>query len=328
VGIYRTAYDEASRKALLAPLRSLSLSPAERITLLADQQALALSGQPLTPLLEELDALATNRDAEVEQVAIDQLRTLGEKMVASADHARFSAWVDAQLTPMAKELGWDPVTDESPQNAQLRIVVLRALDDVANDPAIAAEAMRRLTASENGGLALDPTMRDMILGVAARHGDARLWSDFETRMVAADEAGLRLSYLNALAAYERPELVQKTLELTLTDAIAIQNVGYAYRALFSNPKARGVTWGFVKEHFEALKARLPPLLAGRVFVPGLGGFCTLQERDDVAAFLKEHPLPATLRASDRALETIEVCTRARPRLQREIHAWLQKAPRK
>jgi len=143
-------------------------------------------------------------------------------------------------------------------------------------------------------------------------------------MLAADEAGLRLSYLNALAAFERPELVQKTLALTLTDAIAIQNVGYAYRALFSNPKARGVTWSFVKEHFEALKARLPPLLAGRVFVPGLGGFCTLQERDDVAAFLRDHPLPATLRASDRALETIEVCTRARPRLQREIHAWLQK----
>jgi len=56
----------------------------------------------------------------------------------------------------------------------------------------------------------------------------------------------------------------------------------------------------------------------------LGGFCTLQEHDDVAAFLKEHPMHGVLRASDRALESIEVCTRARPRLQREIHAWLQK----
>jgi len=62
-------------------------------------------------------------------------------------------------------------------------------------------------------------------------------------------------------------------------------------------------------------------------VPGLGGFCTLQERDDVAAFLEHHPLPATVRATDRALESIEVCTRARPRLQREIHRWLQSPPK-
>ncbi len=324
MGVYRTQYDAAGLKALTGPLRSLSLSPAERITLLTDQQALALAGQPLAPLLEELDALAPNRDAEVEQVMVDEMRALGEKMVASADHARFSAWVEAQLTPIAKELGWDPVTDESSQNAQLRIAVLRALDDVASDPAVAAEAVRRLTASENGGSALDPTMRDVILQVAARHGDARLWTDFETRMVAADEAGLRLSYLNALAAFERPELVQKTLALTLTDAIAIQNVGYAFRALFNNPQARGLAWNFVKEHFDAMKARLPPLLAGRIVVPGLGNFCTLQERDDVAAFLKDHPLRGALRASDRALESIEVCTRARPLLQREIHGWLQK----
>ena len=91
--------------------------------------------------------------------------------------------------------------------------------------------------------------------------------------------------------------------------------------------ARPIAWAFVKEHFDALKARLPPLLAGRVFVPGLGGFCTSQERDDVAAFLKDHPLHGVVRTSDRALESIEVCTRARPRFQREVHAWLQKLPK-
>src|SRR5581483_9869381 len=58
MGIYRTDYDEAGRKALLAPLRSLSLTAPERITLISDQQALALAGASLTPLLEELDALS------------------------------------------------------------------------------------------------------------------------------------------------------------------------------------------------------------------------------------------------------------------------------
>jgi aminopeptidase N len=326
VGIYRVAYDDADRKALLAPLRSLALHPEERITLLSDQQALALSGEPLTPLLDELDALSANRDAEVEQLETDLERSLGEQMVASADRARYGAWVDRQLAPIAKELGWDPPPDESPARAQLRTVVLRALDDVAADPAIAAEAFKRLQASENGGQALDPTLRDVILIIAARHGDAKLWSDFQARLSSADEAGVRMSYLNALAWFERPELIQKTLELTLGEAVAPQNVGYAYRALFANPKARALAWGFVKEHFEALKLRLPPLLASRSFVPGLGGFCTLQERDDVAVFLKAHPLPASERAVDRALETIEVCTRARPRLQREIHRWLQAHP--
>ena len=66
--------------------------------------------------------------------------------------------------------------------------------------------------------------------------------------------------------------------------------------------------------------------ARRTLIGSFGKACSAPDRDALAAMVKAHPIAGNERPIDRALETVEVCARARSRLNAELGTWLRAHP--
>jgi alanyl aminopeptidase len=292
--------------------------------LLADLKALAWSGGKLSPLLDASEALKTDRDLLVVTQLTDAMVELAT-LAGPAERTALSAWVRRRLGLLATKLSWTPVAGETPERSVLRAKVLDTLDRVGHDPAVAAEAARRVDAAAKGNGALDPTLRATLLNIAARHGDEALWNNFEAERAATNDPQLREAYLRALMAFQKPALVQRALAATLTNAVPAQDLGLAFEVSMSADETRPAALRFLEDNFAAIAARLNAN-ARRTLLGSLGKACSASDRDALAAMVKAHPIAGNERPIDRALETIEVCARAKPRLNAELSAWLRAHP--
>ena len=109
----------------------------------------------------------------------------------------------------------------------------------------------------------------------------------------------------ALAAFRLPELIDRTLGLTLTDEVPTQDVALVLIRAFANPAARERTWRFITRRWTQLRRRLPPMMIARVIeaTPALQTPAMMRE---VAAFFGAHPVPTATRALRQALERFDV----------------------
>jgi aminopeptidase N/puromycin-sensitive aminopeptidase len=308
-GYYRVRYSPADTKALLGVADKLT--PSERLDFLHDQWALVRAGSnaPKSYLdaAQSLMGRSGEQSFELFAAALGEIAVL-DQQVDPGDTA-FAQWVRARLQPLAKDLGWTPGPDESGDRHRIRAVVLGALDRLGEDTEVAAEGAARLAAFEQNADSLDPSLVLTVLLIGARHGDEERWEDYHTRMRSAPTPELRNRYEQALTAFEKPELIAKTLALLPDPAFPQQDIGPAVNWLLSNPQVQAQAWAYLKAHWEEIRPRLGPYALSRSVYNGVASLCGEAAATDVAAFFKTHPVPGSELALARSLESIRVCGR-------------------
>ena len=308
-GYYRVRYAPADAKALLTAADKLT--PSERIDLVDDQWALLRAGLGNAKSYTDTDEALLDRPGEESYelfaAAIAQITLLG--LQVDPGDAAFAKWVKARLEPKAKVLGWVPEPDESADRHRQRAVVLDALDRLADDTEVAAEAASRLAAFETDASSLDPSLVQTVLLIGARHGDEERWEDFHTRMRAAPTPELRTRYEMALTAFEKPELLVRTLRLLPDPEFPTQDIGPAVGWLLGNPRNQAQAWAFIKGHWDEIRPRLGPYALSRSVFNGVGNLCGENAAQDVTNFFKAHPIPNSEMPLGRAVESIRVCGR-------------------
>ncbi len=326
-GFYRVDYAPRELRALRAALRGMpgtpGLEPEERIGLVADAWALAQAGQDkLSPELDLLSELGRDRDAAVVYTASANLHAIERNVATDRDRPALRAFVRRLFGPALAEIGWDPKPGESPDVHELRATLVSMLGTTADDPAVVAEAGKRLAAWEKDPASLDPSLLGAVLEVTARHGDLVRWNDFEARMEKATSPEEHDHFMGALAEFRAPELVQKTLALVVGGAIKKQDSARVLGRLLRNRDAQAAAWSFVKARWdEVVSHSTQQSLAWRL-VPSMGGFCSDASRADVAAFFEKHPIEAAGRPLREALETIQICADVKRRTGAELSSWL------
>ncbi len=327
-GFYRVAYAPPDLAALHTPLRAGTLSAPEQIALLADTWALARAGASgLAPLLSLVADLPALRSAPVAGEVAGDLATLERRLLAPRDRPRFAAFVESLFGPTLAGLGWDSPPGEDPERRELRATAISTLGVIARDPAVVAEAQRRLGAWEKDPKALDGSLVGALLGIAARHGDAALWDDFELRMSAAATPEEHDHFLYALAEFRRPELIRKSLALAVSGKIRKQDTAGFLGALLRQRDATDATWAFVTSHWPEVVARSTPQSLAWRFLPSVGSLCTPKAREKAASFFAAHPVEAGGRPLANALESIDLCVRLQKLHAGELGKWLARRPR-
>ena len=143
------------------------------------------------------------------------------------------------------------------------------------------------------------------MSLAARSGDAAL---FERYLAAAHETTTpqdQRRFLLGLGAFVDARLVDRALELTLTDAVGTQDVAILLARLVANRAATERAWAFWQKRFAKLRRRMPPMLVTRPIeaLPSLG---TRAYRRDVAAYFRDHPVATGARALRQTLEQFDL----------------------
>ncbi|MCE9673311.1 M1 family metallopeptidase [Myxococcus stipitatus] len=301
--------------ARLARRGGARLSVAERLVLLDDARALLGNGElDVGQALALVSRLGTG-DATLVSSAAGVVDSLPADFVSSAMQAHRARFVRGLFGARARAVGFVSKPGESDDVRQSRPTLLWMAATVGADPELRAEA-RRLTArwlEDRASLAAEDV--DAVLLAAAATGDAALHQKLREAVRSASTGSERELLFVALGGFRDATLARAGLELMLAPEVDAREALPLLFGLLSETSTRPAAFAFLREHFDALRERLPRDLSTWLLTTG-GFFCDANHRQQVADFFgpRAHDFAGGERALAQTLERVDLCIARREAL--------------
>jgi puromycin-sensitive aminopeptidase len=318
-GFYRVRYAPPLLKKLLGALPRLL--PIDRFNLISDCFALTQSGTMSAPEYLEITArFSTETDRNVWTVLTASFGYVN-RVIAAELRPALEALVRHRVAPTVERLGWEPQPEESELDRQLRGDLLRALGTLGNDAAVRQRAREVYARYQAGELTVDPNVLPALIAIVAANGGEDDYAVFLERFKSARTPQEEQRYLYALAGVRQPELLSRTLELTINGEVRSQDAPFLMRALLTSVYARGLAWDFVKEHWEAM-ARQYPASAYRRMWEGITALVSADWERDVRSFFESRRIVLGGKTLEQYLEQLRVAVSFQEREAAGLAAYL------
>jgi len=296
-----------------------ALVPIERFGLVDDAWAAVVAGSlPVTEFLRLARNLRDEGDLHVWQALIGALSWL-ERFVDGEPRERFAVYVRELARPAFERLGWEPRPEEPDLVRSLRGALVSTLALLGDDLEARAGARWREEAAR-AGRHIDAALASAGVAVVAATGGPEDYERFLARRTDAPTPQEQLRYLYALADFRDPALMDRTLELTLTDEVRSQNAPFVLARGMANRELGDRAWRFVKDHWEDANRRMPPNTV--IYIADGVRFLTTGEQEaDVQAFFGEHDIPQARKMLRQVLERQRINAALRRRTAPELEAF-------
>jgi alanyl aminopeptidase len=216
-----------------------------------------------------------------------------------------------------RRLGWEPKKDEDDETRLLRGSVLSFLALTAQDPAVRAEAKKRGLAYVKDGVvhaeAVDPNVAGTALAVVGEEADRATWDGLRALLGKTQDEAVRGRLVRALAVARDSALAAAAREMMLDPSLRDTEVLVPLYRQLDRPDTREEAWSWMKEHYDALLARMPRHHAGVQLVGAGDSFCDSDHAKDVEAFFrpKIEAIEGGPRALAEVLEEVQLCAARR-----------------
>jgi len=321
-GYYVVEHSPAMLDALTASIATLGAP--EKLVLLRDEWNLVRSARrPVGSFLALAEALRGEREPMVVASIIGKFSGLRENIAAPEDRTAFEAWVRSYVQPIVKDLGWSPKPGESIDDNELRSAALNALLVAGNDLSVAREARKLVERELAGKSKLDPQLRETLVMLAAREGDAALYERLLKARRSAATPDDQYLFMFALSAFRNPTLRARTFDWALSDEVRNQDSGWLMSFTVYSPVAtdRPGAWSWIEENWPRIQKKIPEPMQGGV-MSAAGVLCDRQSLARVKAFIEAHPLPSAERRNAQSLERIAQCVALREIQSAKLHEWI------
>ena len=321
-GFYRVGYPPEEWERLQAAVASLELPATDRLGLESDAYALMRAGFiPATRFLALAEAYKGEEDASVWSDLSVNLRGLEGLLIDESYLPQLHTFARGLFQPAARQTGWDARPGEGHLDALLRSTVLGQAG-AYGDPETLEEANARFIRFREDQTSLHPDLRGIVFGLVAQEGDRAtydtLW-DLEKGATLHEE---KMRLLGALTRFRLPELLQETLDRSLTDDVRVQDTVLVVNAVASNRHGRDMAWEFVKANWAEFNRRYG---RGGFAIMNLvaitGAFTTEERAQDVDEFFKTHPASSANRTIQQSLERIRLNVKWLERNRQELAGW-------
>ena len=319
-GFYRVRYAPDLLKWLTVHVQ-VNLSAAERFTLVSDTWAAAVSG--LISITDYLDLLPLFRDETDHNVWTAILGSCHYlyRLLDPSQRPALQTFIRHLLTPITNRLGWSPQAGEHELMSQLRGELLGALGTLGEDAATQAEARSRYTQYKRDRTAVDRNVVPALVSIVAYTGGPAEYEEFRANFKTAKTPQEEQRYQFALAGFRQPDLLEKTLRLTLNGEVRTQNAPYLMRSLLFNIEGRERAWAFMKEHWEEMVRQYPDNAIPRM-CEGITALTTPELEADVRDFFAAHPVKQGAKTMGQHLEKLRVAVACKQREAKNIKAYL------
>jgi aminopeptidase N len=162
-----------------------------------------------------------------------------------------------------------------------------------------------------------------VLRVAAVGGDRALYDRYQAQLAtlaAQPEQYYRI--FGALAWFNDPALVRRTLEFALSSSVRTQDTGTLIGGLLARPESQEIAWQFVRDNWSTIVKSLGEFQGIPQIVESWGAFCSAPRAKEIRDFFAKNPVASSQRAAQQAVERIENCVALRERQERPMMAWL------
>jgi aminopeptidase N/puromycin-sensitive aminopeptidase len=299
-----------------------TLSPSERVALVSDSWALVRIGETgINAHLALVERLRDDRERAVVDTIVDQLTAIGLDLVTEAEAPAYRRWLAAYLRPIMSEIGWTPKAGEPDEMKRMRAKVVSTLGYVARDEETLRRARELTTLALNDPTSVDPTLLDVVVDLAAIDGDAAFFQQINEARKHAKSPHDYYRDLNALLAFENPDLRKQAFAMALSPEMRNQDLPDYVGRMFDKPEERAAAWEFVKGNWSELRKSFTPWGGARI-VGSTANFCDPKQREDVRQFFAANPVEASERSLKQALERIDMCVELRTLQAQNLASWL------
>jgi puromycin-sensitive aminopeptidase len=136
----------------------------------------------------------------------------------------------------------------------------------------------------------------------------KFYNKFKTAQTPQEET----RYLFTLANFRMPELIDRTLDLTLNGEVRTQNAPYLMRGMLLNKRAREKAWAFLKSHWDEMLRQYPDNAIARM-CEGIIGLVKPELEADAQGFFVKHPVKQGGKQMEQHLERLRVAVECQER---------------
>ena len=310
-GFYRVRYGADLFDSLKHGLQ-VRLSAVERFGLVNDTWASTLAG--LTSLIDYLsliDLLSDENDVNVWTTVIGSGHHL-ERILDDPQCTTLAKRLRTLLGPAVARFGWTPRRGESDLESQLRGDLINALGTLGDDKGCQERARELFALYEKSPDIVERNLIPALIAIVAHTGTAADYDKFYGRFKNAQTPQEETRFLFALANFRLPELIDRTLDLTINGEVRTQNSPYLMRGILLNKPARVKAWVFMKAHWEEMLRQYPDNAIPRM-CEGIVGLATAELEADVRDFFARHPVKQGTKQMEQHLERLRVAVTCRER---------------
>jgi aminopeptidase N len=317
-GYYRVQYDAGLWKQLLDQMPKLN--PADRVNLLSDAWALAQANrEPLSTYFDAIEKLPLSAGlAEREQV-INVFDYIDRLLLGTPTRDLFRKYANAIMRPLFTPLGWEPKKNEDPRSATLRAALIELLGHFA-DAEIVAGCEQHFQKYLTNPKSLPPDLRSPVFNVVARTANEQTWMKLHELGMQTTSVEEKQNYYMALSYATDPTLIQRTLQIALTDELPTSRASYLVAAVARNSDHPELAWQFAKENMNEILAKVDALAANR-YPPSLFTFFSESARISEIQNYAKNNLPAgstTDQAVAQAVDEIGFRSEFKERVTRQL----------
>jgi puromycin-sensitive aminopeptidase len=303
-GFYRVRYNGELLDALKHGLQN-RLSAVERFSLVNDTWAATLAGlTPLTDYLGLIELLHEEKDVNVWTTVISSGHHL-QRILDDAQCVEVARRQRQLFTPALERLGWTPKKGESELESQLRGDLIGALGTLAEDKDCQQRGIELFAQYEEAPDSVDRNLIPALAAIVAHTGAKPEYEKFCSRFKTAKTPQDETRYLFALANFRAPELIDRTLDLTINGEVRTQNSPYLMRGILLNKHAREKAWRFMKAHWDEM-LRLYPDNAIPRMCEGIIGLVKPELEADAREFFAKHSVKQGAKQMEQHLERLRV----------------------
>jgi len=324
-GFYRVSYPPAILSRFAGAVQALELSPEDRLGLENDAFALARGG--LLPSHHALD-LAAAYGGEVDYTVWADLSTgldeMGSLLWGDGCYEDFEAFARELYGPVAGRLGWESRAGESHLTTLLRSLVIGALGSYGDENTI-DQAKRRFARLREDPKSLPPDLRFPVYRLSAEYGGDEAYQAVLDIFRKADLHEEKLRCLRALGYSRSRNLLERTLELSLSPEVRSQDTPLAVGSVAVNGPGRELAWNFLRNHWSEFDRRYGKggFLLARVISSTTVNFHSAEKAEEVETFFRSHPVPAAERTIRQSVERIRSNALWLERDRESIRRWLE-----
>jgi puromycin-sensitive aminopeptidase len=310
-GFYRVRYSPDLMSGIKQGLQT-NLLPVERFNLVNDTWAMALAGfTSLSDYLSLIDLLRDETDLNVWTTVIISSHNL-HRILDEAQDRLFQERLRSILSPAVERLTWSPREGETDLERQLRGDLIAALGIVADDKACQERARELYGRYEKEPAAVERNLVPALVSIVAHTGSGVDYEKFYTKFKNAQNPQEETRYLFALGSFRQPELIDRTLKMTVSGEVRTQNAPYLMRGILLIKDAREKAWTFMKAHWEDMLRQYPDNSIPRM-CEGIIGLVTRELEADVRAFFAQHPVKQGAKQMEQHLERLRIAVACKER---------------
>ncbi len=315
-GNYRVQYDRASWDLLMAALPQLSV--ADRVNLAGDVWAMLHAGRlSLKSYFALVNKLPPKPELAERNQIVNVFDSIDRLLIGDPTRDDFQGYARSILRPTFEQLGWTPRPDEGPRPAILRASLIQILGQL-DDADVVNGCRSRFQKHVVDPAALPGDLRAPVCWVAGHYADESTWNTLHELGLRTTSTEEKQDYYDAMAAARDPQLVEKTLQIALTDELPTSRALYLVAKVARYSDHPELAWQFAKTNSKALLAKADSLGSNSYF-PSLSTFFSEKSRAaDLKAFSKTNLPPTSAKEVQKAVDEIEFRAEFRKRLSDQI----------